>query len=84
MNESTEPQKRKRLSRRGFLIILGVGAAGLYAGVKLGVPVLRLRLAEWLEESGGPPTNFDAPPDAWFEILPDNTVKLYLPKSEMG
>jgi isoquinoline 1-oxidoreductase beta subunit len=84
MNESPEPQKRKRLSRRGFLIMLGVGAAGLYAGVKLGVPSLRLGLAEWLEESGGPPTSFDAPPDAWFEILPDNTVKLYLPKSEMG
>ena len=50
MNESPEPQKRKRLSRRGFLIMLGVGAAGLYAGVKLGVPPLRLRLAEWLEE----------------------------------
>ncbi|UCD42103.1 MAG: xanthine dehydrogenase family protein molybdopterin-binding subunit, partial [Chloroflexota bacterium] len=32
----------------------------------------------------GPPSNIDAPPDAWFEILIDNTVNLYLPKSEMG
>jgi len=84
MNTPTPPQKRKRLNRRGFLILLGVGVAGLYAGVKLGIPSLRLRLAEWLEESGGPPTNIDAPPDAWFEILTDNTVRLYLPKSEMG
>ena len=84
MSEQTHPPKRKRLSRRNFLIMLGVGAAGLYAGVKLGTPPLRLRLAEFLEESGGPPTDVEAPPDAWFEILPDNKVNLYLPKSEMG
>jgi isoquinoline 1-oxidoreductase beta subunit len=84
VSEQTPPKKQKRLSRREFLIVLGVGVAGLYAGVKLGSAPLRLRLAEWLEESGGPPTGIDAPPDAWFEILPDNTVNLYLPKSEMG
>jgi isoquinoline 1-oxidoreductase beta subunit len=84
MNEHANLPKRKRLSRRNFLIMLGVGAAGLYAGIRLGTPLLRLRLAEFLDESGGPPTDIDAPPDAWFEILPDNTVNLYLPKSEMG
>lgn len=84
MSDGPEPVKRKRLSRRDFLIMLGVGAAGVYVGVKLGTPPLRLRLAEWLENSGGPPTNIDASPDAWFQILPDNTVELYLPKSEMG
>ncbi len=84
MSEQTNPPKRRRLSRRNFLIMLGVGAGGLYVGVRLGTPPLRLRLAEFLEESGGPPSNLDAPPDAWFEILPDNTVDLYLPKSEMG
>ncbi|HSF82915.1 MAG TPA: molybdopterin cofactor-binding domain-containing protein [Anaerolineales bacterium] len=84
MSEGSRPSKRKRLSRRDFLIMLGVGAAGLYVGVKLGTPPLRLRLAEWLEDSGGPPSDIDAPPDAWFQILPDNAVELYLPKSEMG
>jgi isoquinoline 1-oxidoreductase beta subunit len=84
MNEPVESRKRRRLSRRDFLIVLGVGAAGLYAGVRLGTPYLRLRLVDFLEESGGPPSNIDAPPDAWFEILIDNTVNLYLPKSEMG
>ena len=84
MNETTESRKRRGLSRRDFLIVLGVGAAGLYAGVKLGTPFLRLRLVDWLKESGGPPSNIDASPDAWFEIQPDNTVNLYLPKSEMG
>ncbi len=84
MSEPTHPPKRKRLSRRNFLIMLGLGTAGFYAGVKLGTPLIRLRLAEWLEESGGPPSDIEAPPDAWFEILADNTVNLYLPKSEMG
>ncbi len=82
--ESNQPAKKRRLSRRDFLIVLGVGTAGLYAGVKLGTPYLRLRLVDWLEASGGPPSNIDAPPDAWFEIQPDNLVNLYLPKSEMG
>ena len=84
MNEPVKPRKRRRLSRRDFLIVLGVGAAGFYAGVRLGTPYLRLRLVDFLEESGGPPSNIDAPPDAWFEILINNTVNLYLPKSEMG
>lgn len=84
MSEATHPKKRKRLSRRDFLIVLGLSAAGIYAGVKLGAPPIRLRLAEFIEESGGPPSDIEAPPDAWFEILPDNTVNLYLPKSEMG
>jgi isoquinoline 1-oxidoreductase beta subunit len=83
-NEPIQTSTQKRLSRRDFLIVLGVGAAGLYAGVRLGTPYLRLRLVDWLESSGGPPSNIEAPPDAWFEILPDNTVNLYLPKSEMG
>jgi len=84
MSKPPNQSRRRRLSRREFLIMLGVGAAGLYAGIKLGTPPIRLRLAEWLEEAGGPPSDIDAPPDAWFEILPDNTLNLYLPKTEMG
>ena len=84
MSQSTTPGKRKRLGRREFLMMLGVGAAGVFVGVKLGTPIIRLRLAEWVESSGGPPTDIDAPPDAWFEITPDNRVRLFLPKAEMG
>lgn len=61
-----------------------MGAAGLYTGDKLGTPYLRLHLVNFLAESAGPPSNIDAPPAAWFEILIDNTVNSYLPKSEMG
>jgi len=43
-----------------------------------------LRLAEWVESSGGPPADIEAPPDAWFEITLDNRVRLFLPKVEMG
>ena len=84
MSKPIRPKKQKRLSRRDFLILLGMGAAGLYIGVRLGTPPIRLRLAEFLEEGGGPPSDIEASPDAWFEILPDNTVNLHLPKSEMG
>ncbi|HEX5692729.1 MAG TPA: twin-arginine translocation signal domain-containing protein, partial [Roseiflexaceae bacterium] len=62
-------ERRKwRMSRRGFLI--GVGAAG--ASLAIGLPIARLRLAEWLEDGAGRPVDFDAPPMAWFEIQPDN------------
>jgi len=65
-------------------MVLGFGAAGVFVGVKLGTPIMRLRLAEWVESSGGPPGDIEAPPDAWFDITPDNRVRLFLPKSEMG
>ena len=84
MSNSTPSLKKKRMSRRGFLILLGGTAAGIYVGLRLLAPTVRLRLAEWVEESGGPPSRVEGPPDAWFQINPDNQVTLFLPKSEMG
>jgi hypothetical protein len=66
------------------LIVLGVGETGLYARIKLVRPPLRLKLGEFLEESGGPATDIEVPPDAWFEIRQNNIVELYLPKSEIS
>ncbi len=78
------PKVKRKLSRRDFLILTGV-AGGLYFGVTLGVlPLARLKLAEFLDEAGGPPSQIDAVPLAWFEIGPDNRVKIYIPKVEMG
>jgi isoquinoline 1-oxidoreductase beta subunit len=76
--------KRRKLTRRDFLMVVGA-AGGLYVGVKLGVlPFAQLKLAEFLDSSGGPPSNIDAVPLAWFEIGTDNKVKIYIPKVEMG
>ncbi|HEU4324693.1 MAG TPA: molybdopterin cofactor-binding domain-containing protein [Roseiflexaceae bacterium] len=78
-------QRRWRLSRRGFLIGLGVTGAGLALGVTVGLPAVRLRIAETLYESdGGGFGAVEAPPTAWFEISPDNRVRIYIPKVEMG
>ncbi len=78
------PKQKRKLSRRDFLVLTGV-AGGLYFGVTLGVlPFARLKLAEYLDEAGGPPMTVDAVPLAWFEIGTDNLVKIYIPKVEMG
>lgn len=78
------PKVKRKLSRRDFLIVAGA-AGGLYFGVTLGVlPYAQLKLAEFLDSAGGPPTNIDAVPLAWFEIGTDNQVKIFIPKVEMG
>jgi len=81
----TNPQsKRRKLSRRDFLVVTGA-AGGVYLCVTLGVlPYARLKLAEFLDQMGGPPTNIDAVPLTWIEISPDNQVKIFIPKVEMG
>jgi isoquinoline 1-oxidoreductase beta subunit len=84
-----EPTRRRwRLTRRGFLIGLGVVGAGLAlgigAGATVGLPFLRLQLAGQLEGSEGMPGNYPEDPWAWFEVLPDSRIRLYLMKVEMG
>ena len=82
---STENQPRKRrFTRREFLIGAGLATAGLVIGAKLGTEPARLKIAEVLESSGGPPSSFDAPPMAWFQISPENKVTIKIPKMEMG
>ncbi|MDP8232282.1 MAG: hypothetical protein P9L91_06380, partial [Candidatus Zophobacter franzmannii] len=86
INESTDKETKKRRwrpSRRGFLIGTGIVGGGLALGFVYGVPALRLVAANALNGSAGPggATN---EPTAWFEISPDNRVRLYVPKVEMG
>ena len=76
---------RARITRRQFLIVAGASGAAALVGLRvLGLPYARLQIADYLESSGGPPIGVKAAPTAWFEILPDNTVRLFLPKVEMG
>lgn len=83
---AAQPAKKSRwrLSRRGFLIGAGVVAGGLALGYVYGVPWTRLQLAGAFEGAEGPPGTFPDDPWAWFEVLPDNRIRLYLMKVEMG
>lgn len=81
--QAAKDKRRWRVSRRGFLIGLGVVGGGLALGWRFGLPAARLGIANSLEE-GGAPGGAEVSPDLWFEVNPDNTVSLYLMKVEMG
>jgi isoquinoline 1-oxidoreductase beta subunit len=66
------------------LIGSGVAGLGLALGVTMGIPYARLKLVEMLDAAGGPPGRFASDPFAWFEVLPDSRIRLYLSKVEMG
>ena len=81
--ETATTPRRWRISRRGFLIGIGVVGAGLAIGVPLGLPYARLKLVEMLEASGAP-NSLPNDPFAWFEVLDDSRIRLYVAKIEMG
>ena len=85
-NQPTNKSTKKRSwrpSRRGFLIGTGIAGGGLALGFVFGVPALRLTAARYLDGAAGP-GGFANDPTAWFEISPDNRVRLFVPKVEMG
>ena len=87
VEQSKQPATKKRRwrpSRRGFLIGLGMVGGGLALGYAYGVPWVRLRLAGVFEGAEGPPGSYPEDPTAWFEVLPDSRMRLYLMKVEMG
>lgn len=78
-------QKRRwRVTRRGILIGAGIAGAGLALGVGWGVPYGRLKVAEMFDSGEGMPSNLPSEPWAWFEVLPDSRIRLYVTKNEMG
>ena len=83
-----ENRRRWRPTRRGFLIGLGVTggllALGIGVGATAGVPYARLQIAGMLDGAEGQPARFPKDPWAWFEVLPDSRIRLYLSKVEMG
>ncbi len=76
-------QPKRKLSRREFLIAVGVAGGGLLLGTKAGLPFARLKIAE-VFESGAAPGGLEAEATAWFQITPENIVKIFIPKAEMG
>lgn len=81
---ANEPKRRNwRISRRGFLIGAGVTAGAVALGIGVGMPFVRLQIANALE-GAAPGGDLPADPKLWFEITPDNQITLYIPKVEMG
>ena len=69
------------VSRRSFLIGLGVTGATLALSIPFGLPLARRQMAR-MTEGGFSAGNLD--PLAWFEIRPENHIRLYLTKAELG
>ena len=92
LRDKPTKKRRWRVSRRGFLIGLGVTGTGLALGWQFAVPEARRRIAGALDV-GGAPGGVKASPTAWFEVGdpevgngPEvgNKVTLHMPKVEMG
>jgi isoquinoline 1-oxidoreductase beta subunit len=78
----------RRMTRRNFLRVLGIGTGTLAVGLVVGFPTLRREFQLAVNQaftSGGAPTgSLPEMPFIWIQIDPDNTTHLHLPKSEMG
>ena len=82
--ETPAPHRRWRMSRRQFLIGLGSAGGALALGAALGFPSVRRTLLQNQIMRQGFSAALPDSPLVWFEITPDNTTHLYLPKAEMG
>ncbi len=80
----TKNNKRWRVSRRGFLIGVGVLGGGVALGYGAGVPYARRRLAEVFDSGLGRAASIETAPMTWIEVTPDNKVVFTIPKVEMG
>jgi isoquinoline 1-oxidoreductase beta subunit len=79
----SKPERKWVVSRRGFLIGMTVTGTALALGIPLGLPAARRKMAQLTEgDVFGFPSDVD--PLAWFEILPDDRVRLHVTKAEMG
>ncbi|MCY1074322.1 xanthine dehydrogenase family protein molybdopterin-binding subunit [Archangium lansingense] len=83
MSDPVTPKKGWRPTRRQFLVGLGVGGVGSVGALALGLPAIRLGVARAVDD-GLMPSGKSLDPTVWFELLPDDRVRLHLPKAEMG
>lgn len=79
-----QPQDGWYVSRRGFLIGMAATGAALALGIPLGLPVVRRTAAGLTEGDAGGFASGTLDPLVWIKIYPDERIRLYLPKAEMG
>ena len=70
------------LTRRGFFVGMGLSGTALALGIPLGLPVARRKAMKALRSARM--GDGELAPLAWIEIHPDERVRLYVPKAEMG
>src|SRR5215510_997867 len=66
-----------------LLISLSVLGIGIAMGILLALPTLRRRLAAVMAEGFSLPEQ-PLNPLLWIQVLPDNRIRLFVPKAEMG
>jgi isoquinoline 1-oxidoreductase beta subunit len=77
------PERKWTISRRGFLIGMAATGTALALGIPLGLPVARRKVAGLTE--GDLRMSFGSlDPLVWFEVSPDDRVRLFLTKAELG
>lgn len=80
----TATKKKKKFSRRKFLVRSAVGVGVLFGTGYLTRPLWRRSLAGIANSAESPYMGDTKTPPLWFEILADNTITLLSPKVEMG
>ncbi|MFK7775216.1 MAG: molybdopterin cofactor-binding domain-containing protein [Saprospiraceae bacterium] len=83
-SEKTEPKKKKRFSRRKFLVRSSIGLGVVMGATYLTRPLWRRALAGVMNTAEAPYSGNTDDPKVWFEITADNQVTLLSPKVEMG
>jgi isoquinoline 1-oxidoreductase beta subunit len=85
MSDTPQNTNRRWLSRRTFLIGLGTGIVGLAVGAPFALREARIPINQaFAAGTSSPLPPLPESPFIWFEIQPDNTAHLYIPKVEMG
>jgi len=83
-SEQTEPKKKKKFSRRKFLVRSSIGLGVVMGATYLSRPLWRRALAGYINTAESPYLGNTDDPKIWFEITADNQVTLLSPKMEMG
>ncbi|MEM1323008.1 MAG: molybdopterin cofactor-binding domain-containing protein [Bacteroidota bacterium] len=83
-NTANKKGKKKKFSRRKFLVRSAVGVGVILGAGYLSRGLIRRYLAEVVNAAEAPYSGDTETPTLWFEITTDNKVILYSPKVEMG